>query len=142
MKNYENILEKIIKQLIKHEGLKRHPYKDTKGKITIGIGRNLTDRGLGVEEVIFLVKNDIAISYNDLNNIFNKFNKFSVSRKIALIDMMFNLGYNKFSTFKKMIKAINDNDWERASAEALNSVWAKQVGERAKTIAKELSMEA
>ena len=44
--------------------------------------------------------------------------------------MMFNLGYPRFTKFKKMIKALKEHDYERASIEARDSLWCKQVGSR------------
>ena len=49
--------------------------------------------------------------------------------------MAFNLGRSKFSRFVNMRKAIANGDWIEASAQALDSRWAKQVGRRANTIA-------
>ena len=40
-------LHALVKPLTKiNEGLRSKPYVDTVGKVTIGVGRNLTDRGL------------------------------------------------------------------------------------------------
>src|SRR4051812_27390106 len=36
----------LVNQLIIDEGLKLSPYTDTVGKLTIGVGRNLTDVGI------------------------------------------------------------------------------------------------
>ena len=41
----------LVKELIKHEGLRLQVYKDTLGIDTIGIGRNLEDRGITKEEL-------------------------------------------------------------------------------------------
>ena len=51
---------RFITQLRFHEGVKNHVYKDHLGIETIGVGRNLVDRGLTDEEVDFLLSNDIA----------------------------------------------------------------------------------
>ena len=51
--------------------------------------------------------------------------------------MYFNLG-SRFNTFKKMIKAAKEKDWQTAHNEALNSLWAKQVKGRANTLAKQI----
>lgn len=45
--------------LIRHEGLKLKPYRDTVGKLTIGAGRNLNDLGISEREAMFLLDNDI-----------------------------------------------------------------------------------
>ena len=43
--------EHFIEELIKHEGLKLQVYQDTLGIDTIGIGRNLEDRGITKQEL-------------------------------------------------------------------------------------------
>ena len=40
----------IYEQLIRDEGLRLFPYTDTVGKLTIGVGRNLTDAGISADE--------------------------------------------------------------------------------------------
>ena len=42
----------LTELLKKHEGIRSKPYKDTVGKITIGVGRNLDDVGLSNDEII------------------------------------------------------------------------------------------
>ena len=59
-------------------------------------------------------------------------------RQAVLIDMMFNLGSPRFKQFKKMIQALEDNDYSRASFEMLDSKWAVQVGNRANYLAEKM----
>jgi len=125
----------ITDLLIKHEGLRLKPYRDTVGKLTIGVGRNLDDMGITREEAIFLLENDIARAETDLHRAFLWFPLRNKVRKIVLINMVFNLGMTRFRMFKKLIRAIEDRDWERAAKEMLNSRWAKQVGRRASELA-------
>ena len=49
----------IFDQLIRHEGLKLRLYRDTVGKATIGVGRNLDDVGIDRDEALQLLANDI-----------------------------------------------------------------------------------
>ena len=57
----------LVDLLLKHEGLRLHPYDDVtgkppetlQGKITIGVGRNLTDVGITRTEALSLLKADI-----------------------------------------------------------------------------------
>lgn len=51
--------------------------------------------------------------------------------RMALIDMMYNLGKTRFLGFKRMIAAITAGDLHTASLEAIDSKWASQVGDRA-----------
>ena len=43
--------DNLIQKLIQHEGLRLQAYKDSLGIATIGIGRNLEDRGITPEEL-------------------------------------------------------------------------------------------
>jgi len=118
-------------QLIDHEGLELSLYKCTGDKWTIGVGRNLDDRGITEDEARYLLKNDIAIVEEELLR-----NKPSVAdldgvRQRILVDMGFNLGIPTLLKFQNMWTAIEDEDWIEASEQMLDSRWAKQVGRRA-----------
>ena len=130
--------DKLKEQLIDHEGLRLKPYMCTAGKLSIGVGRNLDDNGITKDEALYLLDNDIENALSDCQTLIQGFNAIDDVRKIALIDMMFNLGYNRMSKFIKMLTAIKCGDWEEASKQALDSRWAKQVGRRAEKIAEQL----
>ena len=121
----------IEELLIANEGLKLKPYRDSVGKLTIGVGRNLEDNGISYDEAMFLLRNDIERAEKDLKKIFINFNDYDENVRMVLIDMMFNLGFRKFMTFKKFIEAIKQGDLEKAAKEMLDSRWAKQVKKRA-----------
>lgn len=130
------LLSEMMKDLIRDEGLELKPYRCPTGKLTIGVGRNLEDKGISQDEAIYLLRNDITECVEDLRTIFHNFEEFSASRKRALINMRFNLGPSGFRGFKKMIAAIKANDWQTACKEAKNSKWYKQVPTRANRIIK------
>lgn len=130
-----------MKLIKKHEGYEQFPYKDSVGKLTIGYGRNLEDKGITKKEAEFLLENDIYNAIFDLMDIFKDFYSYPDNVKLALIDMMFNLGKTRFLTFKKMIAAIKNKDWSKASYEAQSSKWCRQVGSRCKDIAKLIERE-
>jgi lysozyme len=50
--------KKLADQLIKHEGLRLKPYHCPAGKHTIGVGRNLEDKGITEKEAVILLEND------------------------------------------------------------------------------------
>ena len=116
--------------IIKHEGKKLYPYRDSVGKLTIGVGHNLDDNGLSNAAVEFILDEDIQIAVNELIDIFEDFDTLPDGVKSVLVDMMFNLGYNRFKGFKKMIAAIRNHDYELAAKEAADSKWCSQVGTR------------
>lgn len=118
-----------------HEGVARYPYVDTVGKITIGVGRNLSDRGLSVEEINLLFETDMKIAEGILAIWLPDWHLLSFKRQAALLSMAFNLGGPRLSQFVKLRGALLAKDYQRAAKEALNSRWATQVGARANEIA-------
>lgn len=121
-------------QIIDHEGLRLKPYKDTVGKLTIGVGRNLTDVGISRNEAMALLDRDLARAIVDLDT-FPMFDHLSPIRQRVLIDMRFNLGPSRFRTFKRTLAAVAAGDYQAAAAGMLASKWARQVGQRAKRLA-------
>ena len=123
----EPMMKKLADQLIDHEGERLKPYLCTAGKLTIGIGRNLDDKGISQAESRILLVNDIAECKSDLQMLFSMWESFSPVRQIALIDLRFNLGAGGFRSFRRMIAAIRRGDWQGAGKEAMDSRWAVQV---------------
>lgn len=127
--------QKLKTLLVQHESYKQFPYSDVTGHITVGIGRNLSDRGISTTEAFYLLDDDIIYFSSKLNHYLPFFGILEENRQIALIDMCFNLGVQGFLNFKQMIIALEAYDYERAAYEMLNSKWAEQVGERAACLA-------
>ena len=115
------------------EGLRLNFYIDTDGYKTIGWGRNLS-QGISVSEAELMFQNDLKRALNELEEC-SWYLIQPRNVKNALLNMNFNLGITKLLQFKKMIAALEKKDFTKASIEALDSLWAKQVGERAKDIA-------
>ena len=137
---YDAFIEDKARQLIKsHEGVRMTPYIDTVGKCTIGVGRNLTDRGLTVEEVELLFETDFKLAKHILNIWLSEWQNYPASVQMALLSMAFNLGGPRLAGFVKMRTALVDHDYDEAARQALDSRWAKQVGRRAEEIAKLLA---
>jgi lysozyme len=121
-------------QLMRHEGVRLFPYVDTVGKLTIGVGRNLTDRGISDAEVRYLLDNDITTAINSLT-VFPWFPDLDPIRQRAFVDLAFNLGLPRLRGFTKMLAAAERNDWGACAAELGDSRYAHQVGQRAQTLA-------
>jgi len=122
--------------MIRHEGWRTHPYSDSVGKLTIGVGRNLTDRGLAADEIALLLANDLALARQDCLTLFGQsFRNATPVRQHALLSMAFNLGLPRLAGFRRMRRAILSGDWEQAAREAKDSRWARQVGGRSDEIA-------
>ena len=127
----QEMLTKTRMSLLRHEGCRKFPYFDTSvpPKITIGIGYNLTDRGLDMEWINNQFNDDVDYFYSLLCT-FDWFSKLNEDRQIILIDMCF-MGWKKFLGFKSMLLALDKQDFILAAHEMLNSKWAEEVGKRA-----------
>lgn len=118
-------------QLRVDEGVQKKPYRDTVGKLTIGIGRNLDDIGLSDEEIEFLFANDVDRAATDIRRLVPLFDALSETRKAVLVNMIFNLGPTRLAGFKKFLAAVNEGRYSDAAREMLDSAWAQQVTDRA-----------
>lgn len=128
-------IDRLMNQLCIDEGVILKPYRDTVGKLTIGVGRNLDDRGISKKTAMQMLDEDITIALADLAFFLPWYKQLDAARQEALINMCFNLGIARLRGFKNMLAALQASDWQKAHDEALDSRWAKQVKQRAIRIA-------
>lgn len=126
--------DKLTEMLVEHEGLRLKPYRCTAGKLTIGVGRNLDDRGITPDEALYLLRNDIEISRKELSASFPWFDGLDSVRQSVLIDMCVNLGLARLKGFRNTLALIGVGKYEAAAVEMLDSKWAQQVGRRAQRL--------
>ena len=126
----------MVRQLRLHEGERLKPYRCTAGKLTIGVGRNLEDRGITREEAAYLLANDIAAEERELLRALPWVAKLDDVRQRVLLDMAFNLGVVGLLAFKRTLATIQAGDYQRAAAMMLDSKWAGQVGQRAERLSR------
>jgi len=127
-----SLLHRVKDQLLRHEGLKLKPYRCPAGKLTIGVGRNLEDRGITQKEAFILLENDILRCESELlDELPEDYSSLNETRKSVLLNMCFNLGITGLLGFKNTLAFIGVGDFERAANGMLASRWAKQVGRRA-----------
>tara|TARA_Y100000356_G_scaffold103497_1_gene89054 strand:+ start:153 stop:527 length:375 start_codon:yes stop_codon:yes gene_type:complete len=110
------------------------PYKCSSGFLTIGVGRNIEERGLSDDEIDYILNNDVNIATDELVKTFDWYPDLDEVRQRVVIDMVFNLGMPRFQQFKKMIQALDDGDYKEASIQMMDSRWASQVGARAERL--------
>ena len=143
--------DELVKMVALHEGIVLNVYQDHLGINTVGIGRNLDDRGitdgellfmnktiddvydngLTEEEAYYLCMNDIAIVEKELLDSKPVVNQLTDVRQMVLVDMAFNMGVPRLKLFTNMWLAIEKVNYPLACAEMLDSKWANQVGKRA-----------
>lgn len=123
-------MNNIRSLLTLHEDERLKPYKDTVGKLTVGVGRNLDDVGISHEEAQYLLTNDLIRVDQGLATL-PWTAKLDPVRYAVMQDMCFNLGLPRLKGFKKFLAAMAASNWQTAGVEMLDSLWAKQVGRRA-----------
>lgn len=118
---YAQTARELIK---KHEGdhIKRGrhlPYSDTVNKITIGYGRNLTDRGVSQLEADLLFDNDYRDTLDELVTRLPWVRDLDPVRRAVVVDLAFNMGVPTLLTFRRTLGALEAGDVDRAADELL-----------------------
>tara|TARA_R100000808_G_scaffold15149_1_gene35305 strand:- start:3273 stop:3677 length:405 start_codon:yes stop_codon:yes gene_type:complete len=125
---------KLKERIKKHEGYVGMVYKDSLGIDTIGYGFAIKDLELDED----ICDEILARKLKDLDvRIKNKFSWFSYMPpqiKDVIMEMCYQLGVGGFSKFRKTIAFLQDKKWAEASEEMLDSLWAKQTPNRAKSL--------
>jgi lysozyme len=124
------IKDLMVSRLNISEGRRRLPYRDTKGKLTIGVGFNLDDVGLYDDEIDFILKRRIERAMAEAAKL-PVYPNLSPARKSVIVDMVFNMGLQKVLGFKNMLSNLKLGIWDLAAQDMLNSEWADEVGNRA-----------
>ena len=128
----------LLNQIKKHEGFRSTVYECSEGYDTIGFGFAIKDLELDedIAELILMRKLD------DLHTrIASKFGWFYNSPeevKDVVTNMCYQLGLSGFSKFKKTIYLLETEQYDEASIEMLDSLWAKQTRNRAKELSETL----
>ena len=127
-------IDKLIAQLKVHEGVRSKVYLDTEGIETIGVGRNLRDRGLSDDEIELMLANDIRDFQEEVENAFPWWLDLDDVRQRVVVDMAFNMGLGSLSKFVNTLSHIENGRYEEAGVEMLDCKWARQVGDRANVL--------
>lgn len=128
-------LEIMVAELERDEGLRLKPYRCSAGRLTIGIGRNLDDVGISVEEARHLLHNDIARTAADLDRLLPWWSTLDEVRQRVLLNMAFNMGAAGLAGFRQTLGFVRAGLWGAAADGMLASLWARQVGPRAVRLA-------
>jgi lysozyme len=129
----------LEQELTRDEGKRLKPYRDSVGKLTIGIGHNLDDKGISPAVCALMFAEDVAEHAALLDRHLSWWRNLDEIRQRVLMNMAFNMGVGpsdeqplgKLLTFKNTLAAMARGDYEAAADGMSASAWAKQVGVRA-----------
>ena len=137
-------IEKLREELKRDEGCVHSVYLDHLNLKTVGIGHLLTewdeeyDKPVGTEvseeRVNELFDKDIQTTIDECKVLYDDFDDLPEEAQRIIANMMFNLGRPRLSKFKKMREAVMDANWIEAAIQMEDSLWAKQVPNRAERL--------
>ena len=127
----------LREQLERDEGRRHTAYADTAGHLTIGVGHNLRTP-LSDAAIDQILDDDIRGAMAECALIPFWMNLSEV-RQAVLVNLTFNMGFQGLMTFRRMLTAMDAEDWNQAAQELLDSKYATQVGVRADRLALQLS---
>ena len=121
----------LLDRIKHHEGYRSKVYKCTEGYDTIGYGFAIKDLELDEEisEMILVRKLDSLM--NRISKKFYWWRSAESDVKNVVVEMCYQLGLSGFSKFKKTIDHLENKRYGKASAEMLDSKWARQTPNRA-----------
>jgi|TARA_Y100000004_G_scaffold146606_1_gene167528 lysozyme len=139
-------LERLMESVKKHEGYRNKVYLDTLGKRTVGVGHLCTedwwedDKEYEEEFLMKILEEDLQEAIEGASTLMLQHECTDIDEKAheILIEMVFQLGMTGVSKFKNMWKALSEYNYTGASYEMLDSKWAKQTPNRAKSMAEQM----
>ena len=124
------------RELIRDEGCVLTAYKDSRGFLTIGVGRFIdVGGGISKDEAFYLLRNDMTRVLSECRQAFPWFEGLDEVRQRAIASMAFNLGLSKLKQFTNTLAAVARGDYAQAADGMLKSLWARQVKGRAVRLA-------
>ena len=140
----------VYEQLKIDEGVEYEIYKDHLGYPTFGVGHLVLETdpeyGLDVgtavsqERVRECFESDLDLAIRECDALYEEgvFGDLPGEVQEILVNMMFNMGRTRLSKFKKMHAAILEADWKTAAKEGRDSLWYRQVTNRAERLMERL----
>ena len=140
--------EAVYETLKVDEGVVYEIYKDHLGFETFGVGHLIVEAdpehgqpvGTKVSEdrVKECFEVDLDVAINECKVLYKDFDSWPDEVQQILVNMMFNMGRTRLSKFKNFQAALEAKDWKKAAVEGRDSLWYKQVTNRAERLMKRL----
>jgi len=134
----------VLDQLIRHEGTgpirngRLMPYKDSKGILSIGYGRNLQANGVRPSEARLMLVNDYGEAVTLADGAFPWYSSLDPVRQAVVSELVFNMGLTTVLEFVNTLEAISRHEFQRAAMGLRRSKWYQDVkeirGERLATL--------
>jgi lysozyme len=139
-------VDAIYEQLKIDEGVEYVIYEDHLGYPTFGVGHLILESDpecgqpvgtpVNEERVRACFERDLDLAISECHGLYGErdFRDFPSEVQEILVNMMFNMGRPRLSKFKNFNAALAANDWSKAAAEGRDSLWYRQVTNRAERL--------
>ena len=121
--------------LLYHEGYNRKLRKNSFGRLIIGVGYDIEERGLPGDIIKELFHRDVTRIWRECKEQFPWWDQLSAIRQEVLLDMCYCLGIEKLSKLHKLLNAVAQKDYEEAARCILDSEFARRFRTRAYDLA-------
>jgi len=132
-------LQSIVDDIKRHEGFEPKVYECTEGYDTIGYGFAIKDLIIDADVADLILMKKLHTLLQRITIAFPWFKDIDDKAKSVVVNMCYQLGIRGFSKFKKTIYYLETEQYEEASMEMLDSLWAKQTPSRAKELSNEIA---
>ena len=127
-------VQMLLDRIEEQEGFRSHPYRDTRGFLTIGFGTNL-DAGITREAAAWLARHHLIKEMTELAERWPPFREQTPKVQSALLDFGYQLGVSGELGFHATLRAVENHQWEAAAQGVENSKWASETPSRAAWVA-------
>ena len=126
----------LIEEIKIHEGLRDKVYQCSVGFDTIAYGFAIKDLILDEDIADLILERKLEALKERINKKFDWFKESPQEVQDVVSNMCYQIGLSGFSQFKKTIYYLETEQYEEASDEMLDSLWARQTPNRAKELSK------
>ena len=126
----------LIDEIKVHEGFRDKVYKCSEGFDTIGYGFAIKDLVLDEDIADLILQRKLEDLQESIKRKFDWFKESPDEVQDVVSNMCYQIGLSGFSKFKKTIYYLETEQYEEASEEMLDSLWARQTPNRAKELSK------
>lgn len=144
----ESDTAKLSAQVKASEGYRLEAYRCTSGALTVGYGHNcdaspvhgVTKPGDRINKAAAerIFEQDLAAAVWAVRRALPWATDLDSPRQAVLYDMGFNMGLGGLLSFKNTLRFIQAGDYTKASRNMLQNKWARQVGNRAVRLSRQM----
>jgi lysozyme len=132
------VSSRLLDSIKQSEGYSDTLYMCPAGKPTIGYGTNIEKISKSEATMLLTMRVNDAIALVDSILGYDAISRLSESQRDAVYELGYWIGGSRFQKFKKMIKAIRNYDYIKASDELMDSKLGREYTTRAKRLAYKL----